>query len=91
MVVLFHVSSIINPSSRVLSMISSAMTSVCCWVTNVVPGFLNLTSMYLIRLSRVRYYSIRCILRIYMAAGTFTASLRTLARLVRYLIIRASD
>ena len=81
---------IITFSSGICSVISSLLPSVFCLVTRVVPGFLNLPLMYLIHLDIVQNSSILCILRICVAAGTFPASYRTLAILVRYSILRAS-
>ena len=55
----------------------------------VVTGFLNFPLVYFICLDRVRSYSLICILCTCMAAVTFPASSSTLARLVRYSILRA--
>ena len=86
----FTFSEIITSSSEFLSVISSVLSSICCWVTKVVPDFLNLTSIYLIRQYRVQSYYICCILRICMAAGTLSTSLKALEILVRYLMLRSS-
>ena len=56
----------------------------------VVTGFLNFPLVYFICLDRVRSYSLICILCTCMAAVTFPASSSTLARLVRYSMLRSS-
>ena len=56
----------------------------------MVTDFLNLTLIYMIRLARVRYSYLLCILRTCVAAGPFPASSRASARLVRYLMLRSS-
>ena len=71
-------------------MISSVMPWVCCLVTRVVTGLLNLLSMYLIHIAMVRSSSILCTLRICVAAGTLPASSRASAILVQYSMLRAS-
>ena len=43
---LFRFSSIITFSSGILSVNSSVILLVCCWLTRVVPDLLNLPSMY---------------------------------------------
>ena len=56
----------------------------------MVPGLLNLPSMYFIRLDRVWYSSLLYILRTCVDSGPFTDSYGALARLVQYLMLRAS-
>ena len=56
----------------------------------MVPDLLNLLSIYLICLSRVRSSSLLGILCICVAAGILPASSRASARLVQYLMLRAS-
>ena len=87
---LFTFYTIITFSSGVLSVIYSVLSSVCCLVKKLVPVFMNLPSMCLNRLSRVRYYYCNIILRIYMADRHLPASLRALARLVRYSMLKVS-
>ena len=88
--VLFKFSDIITFSSGILYVVASVLLSVCCLVTIVVPGFLNLPLIYLILLDRVQYYSILCILRICVADGPLPNSYRASARLVRYLMLISS-
>ena len=88
--VLFQVSEIKTFSIIILSVISSVLPSVCCLVTKLLIGLLDLPSLYFIRLARVRSYSRRCILHICMASGPLPASLRALARLVQYYMLIAS-
>ena len=83
-------SSIVTFSSVILSVIYIVLPSVFCWVTRVVPGFLNLPSMYLILMHGVLYSSLVWILRTCVDDGTFPASSSALERLVRYSILRAS-
>ena len=71
-------------------MIYSVLPLVFCLVTNVVYGLLNLPSMYLIGLAREQSSSLIFILRICVATGPLTAYSKALARLVGYLILRAS-
>ena len=75
----------------ILSVISSVPPLVCCLVTRLVSGFLNFHFMYLIRLVRLRYYSLLCILRICVAAGTLPTSSMSLFILVWYSMLRASS
>ena len=56
----------------------------------VVTGFLNLLPMYLIHLSRVQSSYLLCILCICVADCPVPDSSKELARLVRYLMLRAS-
>ena len=56
----------------------------------MVPGFLNLPSMFFIRLDRVRSSSILFIFNTRVAAGTFPASSSASSKLVRYLMLRTS-
>ena len=84
-------SSIVTFFTGILSVISSVLTLVCCWVTTIVPGFLNFPSMYFIRIDIVQYYSLICIFRICVAAGPLIASSISLVRLVRYSMLRESN
>ena len=86
----FKFFAIITFSGGVLSVIYSVLKFVCCWVTKVAIGFLNLPSMYLIRLVIVWTSSLLFILRICVDTGTLTASYKALARLLWYSMLRAS-
>ena len=86
----FNFSSNITFSSGILSVIYIVMLSVCCWVTRVVPGFLNLTSVYFNRLDRVRSSSLLCIFYTCRDVGPFPDSYSALARLMRYLMLSSS-
>ena len=50
----------------------------------LVPGFLNLTSMYLICIARVRSSSLLFVFHICMAGGPLPASSKESTRLVQY-------
>ena len=56
----------------------------------MIPGLLNLTSIYFICMDRARSSYLLCIFCICVAAERLPASSRASARLVRYLMFRAS-
>ena len=86
----FTFAEIINFSSGVLSVISRILPSVCFLVTKVVPDFLNLPSMYLICMDKLRYSSCRCILCTCVAARLLPGYSSALSILVQYFMLRAS-
>ena len=86
---LFKFCANINFSSGIFSVISSVLVSVCCWLTSMVPVFLNLTLMYFIRLTRVRSPSLIFILLICVAAETLPVSYRSSTRLLQYSMLRS--
>ena len=88
--VFFKFSDIITLSSDILSVVYSVLMSVCCLITKMVPGFLNLTLIRLIRLDRVRSSSPLYIFRICVATGHLPASSRASVILLRYSMPRAS-
>ena len=87
----FTFSESITSFSGVLSVITSLLSLVCCWVIKVVPDLQNLTSMYLICLARAQYDYLCWILRICMADRPLPDYLRALERLVRYSMLRSSS
>ena len=86
----FKFSSIITLSSVILSVISSIMPLVCCWVTRLVPGFPNFPLVYYICLDRVRSSSLICIFLICVAAELLPDSSSVSERLVRYSMLGTS-
>ena len=87
---LFKFSAIITLSSGILYVISIVLPYVYCLVTRMIPGLLNLHSIYLIPIARVQYYYFLCILLIYVAAGTLPSFSKASEILVHYSMIRAS-
>ena len=86
----FNFSSNITFSSGILSVIYIVMLSVCCWVTRVVPGFLNLPSVYFIRLGRFWSSYLLCILRTCVYGGIFPTSSSASSILVLYSMLISS-